>query len=231
MYYSSHLQHTHTHTHIPLMSPHRPSSQGWAPGGGGGGGGGGSGLACQLSPHTQCIHICGHCDIIYVSSLSLCVLSVAYQMGITWHQIKYAQRKLNPNRFHSCTQTLPYQQAHSQLSVCIILVVQLLPSPIPLPLPPSPSLSLPPSPSLSLPLPPTLPPPLPPLLSLRVSRTSVSRAGSGGYAYLHEWLWWAGLLTMVVGEAANFTAYGFAPAFVVTPLGALSVLVRSVNIA
>ena len=31
---------------------------------------------------------------------------------------------------------------------------------------------------------------------------------------------------MVVGEAANFTAYGFAPAFVVTPLGALSVLVR-----
>ena len=60
----------------------------------------------------------------------------------------------------------------------------------------------------------------------RVARSSVSRAGSGGYAYLREWLWWVGLLTMVVGEAANFTAYGFAPAFVVTPLGALSVLVR-----
>ena len=29
-----------------------------------------------------------------------------------------------------------------------------------------------------------------------------------------------------VGEAANFTAYGFAPAILVTPLGALSVLVR-----
>jgi drug/metabolite transporter (DMT)-like permease len=63
---------------------------------------------------------------------------------------------------------------------------------------------------------------------LRVARNSVSRAGSGGYAYLQEWLWWVGLLTMVVGEAANFTAYGFAPAFVVTPLGALSVLVSAV---
>ena len=60
----------------------------------------------------------------------------------------------------------------------------------------------------------------------RVSHSSGVRAGSGGYAYLREWLWWTGLLTMVVGEAANFTAYGFAPAFVVTPLGALSVLVR-----
>lgn len=61
---------------------------------------------------------------------------------------------------------------------------------------------------------------------LRVSRLSTSRAGSGGYAYLKEWLWWVGLLTMSVGEAANFAAYGFAPAILVTPLGALSVLVR-----
>lgn len=61
---------------------------------------------------------------------------------------------------------------------------------------------------------------------LRVSRSSSSRAGSGGYAYLKEWLWWVGLITMAVGEAANFAAYGFAPAILVTPLGALSVLVR-----
>ena len=33
-------------------------------------------------------------------------------------------------------------------------------------------------------------------------------------------------ITVAVGEAANFTAYGFAPAILVTPLGALSVLVR-----
>lgn len=33
---------------------------------------------------------------------------------------------------------------------------------------------------------------------------------------------------MGVGEAANFAAYAFAPATLVTPLGALSVLVRCV---
>lgn len=63
---------------------------------------------------------------------------------------------------------------------------------------------------------------------LKVSRTSSSRAGEGGYAYLKEWMWWTGLITMIIGEAANFTAYAFAPAILVTPLGALSVLVSAV---
>ena len=36
------------------------------------------------------------------------------------------------------------------------------------------------------------------------------------------------MLTMVVGEIANFAAYAFAPAILVTPLGALSIIVRSV---
>lgn len=43
---------------------------------------------------------------------------------------------------------------------------------------------------------------------------------------MYEIQWWAGLATMGLGELCNFTAYGFAPASVVTPLGALSVLVR-----
>lgn len=34
------------------------------------------------------------------------------------------------------------------------------------------------------------------------------------------------MLTMVVGEVANFAAYAFAPAILVTPLGALSIIVR-----
>lgn len=51
-------------------------------------------------------------------------------------------------------------------------------------------------------------------------------AGSGGYSYLSKPLWWAGMLTMVVGEVANFAAYAFAPAILVTPLGALSIIVR-----
>jgi hypothetical protein len=50
--------------------------------------------------------------------------------------------------------------------------------------------------------------------------------GSGGFGYLREIQWWAGLATMALGELCNFAAYGFAPASVVTPLGALSVLVR-----
>lgn len=38
------------------------------------------------------------------------------------------------------------------------------------------------------------------------------------------------LLAVGLGEAANFAAYAFAPATLVTPLGALSVLIRSVPI-
>ncbi|NXX75873.1 NIPA2 protein, partial [Urocolius indicus] len=63
---------------------------------------------------------------------------------------------------------------------------------------------------------------------LRLCRRGRDRAGQGGHAYLREWLWWAGLLCMGVGEAANFAAYAFAPATLVTPLGALSVLVSAV---
>lgn len=34
------------------------------------------------------------------------------------------------------------------------------------------------------------------------------------------------MLMMIVGEIANFAAYAFAPAILVTPLGALSIIVR-----
>ena len=79
--------------------------------------------------------------------------------------------------------------------------------------------------------------------------------GLGGYSYLYEPLWWVGMttstylhpfrfyfvymsfvnlhysleqsnVTVVVGEVANFVAYAFAPAILVTPLGALSIIVR-----
>lgn len=49
-----------------------------------------------------------------------------------------------------------------------------------------------------------------------------------GYVYLKNPLWWAGMVTMGIGEVANFAAYAFAPAILVTPLGALSVLVGAV---
>ncbi|XP_047441869.1 magnesium transporter NIPA2 [Mugil cephalus] len=63
---------------------------------------------------------------------------------------------------------------------------------------------------------------------LRLAGKGSMRAGQGGHAYLKEWLWWAGLISMGAGEAANFAAYAFAPATLVTPLGALSVLVSAV---
>ena len=61
-----------------------------------------------------------------------------------------------------------------------------------------------------------------------------------GFAYLKMPLWWAGIVTrkhsaiperpilrdtVVLGEIFNFAAYAFAPAILVTPLGALSVLI------
>lgn len=54
------------------------------------------------------------------------------------------------------------------------------------------------------------------------------RAGVGGYSYLYEPLWWVGMITMIVGEIANFVAYAFAAAVLVTPLGALSIIVSAV---
>jgi len=45
-----------------------------------------------------------------------------------------------------------------------------------------------------------------------------------GHQYFKSPIWWGGIVTMGVGEIANFSAYAFAPAILVTPLGALSVL-------
>ncbi|XP_010312833.2 probable magnesium transporter NIPA3 isoform X2 [Solanum lycopersicum] len=62
---------------------------------------------------------------------------------------------------------------------------------------------------------------------LQKAAASGLRAGSGGYSYLMEPLWWAGMITMIVGEIANFAAYAFAPAVLVTPLGALSIIISA----
>ncbi|XP_037655444.1 magnesium transporter NIPA4 [Choloepus didactylus] len=63
---------------------------------------------------------------------------------------------------------------------------------------------------------------------LRLVATGATRAVDGGYGYLKDAMWWAGFLTMAAGEIANFGAYAFAPATVVTPLGALSVLISAI---
>ncbi|CAH9085850.1 unnamed protein product [Cuscuta epithymum] len=63
---------------------------------------------------------------------------------------------------------------------------------------------------------------------LQRAGASGTRAGSGGYGYLREPLWWIGMATTIVGEFANFVAYIYAPAVLVTPLGALSIIVSAV---
>ncbi|XWS13364.1 hypothetical protein CRYUN_Cryun36dG0031200 [Craigia yunnanensis] len=63
---------------------------------------------------------------------------------------------------------------------------------------------------------------------LKKAGATGTRAGQGGYSYLYEPWWWAGMITMIVGEIANFAAYAYAPAILVTPLGALSIIFSAV---
>ncbi|KAE8547889.1 hypothetical protein TMatcc_009712 [Talaromyces marneffei ATCC 18224] len=49
-----------------------------------------------------------------------------------------------------------------------------------------------------------------------------------GFRYIQNPLWWCGTITLVIGELMNTAAYAFAPAVLVTPLGALSVLIGAV---
>lgn len=49
-----------------------------------------------------------------------------------------------------------------------------------------------------------------------------------GYGYLKNLWWWGGMTMMIVGEILNFVAYAFTDAILVTPLGALSVVIATV---
>ncbi|TRM70311.1 magnesium transporter NIPA-domain-containing protein [Schizophyllum amplum] len=56
-------------------------------------------------------------------------------------------------------------------------------------------------------------------------RSQAGQAAGEGVAYLKSPLWWLGMIMMILGELCNFAAYAFVEAIVVTPLGALSVVV------
>ncbi|KAI9818010.1 MAG: hypothetical protein M1826_001443 [Phylliscum demangeonii] len=49
-----------------------------------------------------------------------------------------------------------------------------------------------------------------------------------GYGYLKNAWWWTGMTLMIMGELCNFAAYAFVDAILVTPLGALSVVITTV---
>uniref|UniRef100_A0A8C9TJQ7 NIPA magnesium transporter 2 n=1 Tax=Scleropages formosus TaxID=113540 RepID=A0A8C9TJQ7_SCLFO len=42
---------------------------------------------------------------------------------------------------------------------------------------------------------------------LRLARNGCMRAGQGGYAYLREWLWWAGLLSSKWVPPNDYTSF------------------------
>lgn len=45
------------------------------------------------------------------------------------------------------------------------------------------------------------------------------------YAYLKSPMWWTGMIMMILGEVLNLIAYAVTSAVLVTPLGALAVVV------
>lgn len=49
-----------------------------------------------------------------------------------------------------------------------------------------------------------------------------------GYGYLKNAYWWTGMTLMIFGEICNFVAYAFVDAILVTPLGALSVVITTI---
>jgi drug/metabolite transporter (DMT)-like permease len=49
-----------------------------------------------------------------------------------------------------------------------------------------------------------------------------------GYGYLKNGWWWTGMTLMIIGEICNFAAYMFVDAILVTPLGALSVVITTI---
>lgn len=49
-----------------------------------------------------------------------------------------------------------------------------------------------------------------------------------GYGYLKNAFWWSGMTLMILGEILNFVAYAFTDAILVTPLGALSVVITTI---
>ncbi|GKZ82957.1 hypothetical protein AnigIFM56816_007783 [Aspergillus niger] len=49
-----------------------------------------------------------------------------------------------------------------------------------------------------------------------------------GYGYLKNLFWWGGMTLMIIGELCNFVAYAFVDAILVTPMGALTVVVTTI---
>ncbi len=65
-------------------------------------------------------------------------------------------------------------------------------------------------------------------LGLLKANVKYSEEAGEGYGYLKNWYWWTGMTLMIIGEICNFVAYAFVDAILVTPLGALSVVITTI---
>ncbi|KAF2202217.1 DUF803-domain-containing protein [Delitschia confertaspora ATCC 74209] len=65
-------------------------------------------------------------------------------------------------------------------------------------------------------------------LGLLKANAKYNEEAGEGYGYLKNVWWWSGMTLMIIGEICNFVAYAFVDAILVTPLGALSVVVTTI---
>ncbi|KAK3939043.1 DUF803-domain-containing protein [Diplogelasinospora grovesii] len=65
-------------------------------------------------------------------------------------------------------------------------------------------------------------------MGLLKANEKYSEVAGEGYGYLKNFYWWGGMSLMILGEGLNFVAYAFTDAILVTPLGALSVVITTI---
>jgi drug/metabolite transporter (DMT)-like permease len=65
-------------------------------------------------------------------------------------------------------------------------------------------------------------------IGLLKANDKYDEAAGEGYGYLKNAFWWTGMTLMIIGEICNFVAYAFVDAILVTPLGALSVVITTI---
>lgn len=65
-------------------------------------------------------------------------------------------------------------------------------------------------------------------VAMNIQKHSHNQLANSDQSYLKSFTWWGGLMLMGLGEVGNFTAYGFAPASLVAPLGTTAVIANAV---
>ena len=65
-------------------------------------------------------------------------------------------------------------------------------------------------------------------VSFQITKLAHNKNQNTQVSYLKLPLWWVSVVTMAGGEVGNFLAYGYAPATIVSPLGAVSVIFNAI---